>query len=283
MSYYLLRQGYEIEKTENSKSGTKIYTNAPNTSDPIDQLPEIGDSWDDGDNDDLLLRTIQESFISDKCDYKLYRLNYSTRVEDSLSAAGNESENDLPVSISLGAEMIAWTPPKQYESSFQWKDATGYVTALNDSKINTTIQRRICLITYTFTRRVTDLTSFKIANLRNINRINSSTFYGIPRGYLLYTGADMESQYSPVYGRFWIARMNMILKITSPERAFDGNGNMVADVDGWNYALRESDGQFSRPYFNISSSYLYQYSDFKGLITSGYGIYQPQVINQIGT
>ena len=279
--YYPLKFVNPTE-SENFIEGEKRYTDAPNSGTPITELPQIGDSWDNDEYEDLKLRVIREELLDARCEYKVWVLQYSTASEDDLQAGGNASEDNLPVSISFGAEMVSWTPPKQFQSNFLWKDASGSFTALNNTSINTNINRRIVLITYTFTRRVTDLPSFKVANLRNINRINSSTFYGIPRGYLLYTGADMDSQIG-VNGKYWIARLNMIQRFTSPERAFDSNGNLVADVDGWNYCLRESDGQFSRPYFTVSSGYLYQYSDFKNLITSGYGIYQPQTINNIGT
>lgn len=294
MSVYELVENSSIIETETGYTGTRTFTNADNSATPV-TLPKVGDTWKSTagyptDNniqssvyDILIVRTVTRTLLSPGCLHFKWSVDYSTKDEDNYG--GTTSENDLPVSIRMGAEMITWTPPAKYASNFKWRDATGYITSANNTNIQQNLQRLINITTYTFTRRVTELTSFKLANYRSIGRINSSTFYGLPRGLLLYQGADIDS-YKDNNGRqSWLAKLTFAQRITSPGRLIDSKtgGFAATEVDGWQYALRESDGAFSRPLFTLTNSYLFEYANFKNLITSGYGIFQPQVTEAIGT
>jgi len=269
---YELIEGNNFNENETGVTGVKVFTDIPNSSTPV-ELPLIGDQWDST-YDLLLVRSIDKTLICK--DKSKWVVNYSTRDEDDFG--GELSEENLPVQISMGVESVSWTPPSKYSSNFTWVDATGYEGTLNLSEVKQNINLLVGLTTYTFTRRVNDLISFKIANYKSIGRINATTFYGLPRGLLLYKGSEIDSYKDNNGRKSWLARLTFVQRITTPNRLFNIDGEMSdLEVDGWQYALREADGEFSRPYFTTASSYLYSYADFKGLITSGYGIRQPNV------
>lgn len=298
MSYYLLKRGYSGDKNESSQSKTVTITDAPNSSTPFDVFPEVGDYLTDlspqfnvEDNKFLILRSINESFLDDRCNYLVWTLSYATRDEDEINQEGEASEESLPVSITNGGEIVNWTPPKEYKSNFRWIDATGHVSQFNNTSITQNLTKFVSLRTYVFSRRVTDLQSFKTADDRCSHRLNANTFYGIPRGLLLYTGSDIESYVEPSGRKNWMTRMTFVRRITSPNWTFNEDGSYAGgEVDGWQYCLREEDGQFSAPQIQVKNQagivirqdFQFGYADFKGLITSGYGIRETDKYKSIG-
>lgn len=257
-----MMESWQITQEQYAITGTKVYIEDLGDSALAVDLPNIGDSWDDGDYVNLLLISKQTTYTGDyykdadnRCARKfLCTYSGSTYIQ----TADALSSDDLPMSLSTGAQITNFEP-NPADNIWKWdSDNEPVAQVIGMREVITNIQ---------FVRAIKDFSDFNTCVQQRIGQLNASEFKGYPIGTVLFEGVDLD-EYRNANGRKrWRATLKFTARrVTYNDAAPTGNN---PPNDGWCHIIRDSTGVWDVPYWMDGGvqAYSYLFADFNVLFT----------------
>lgn len=239
--------GYKLVLNEDGHSGTRRYVDASYLPDEDSQeLPDIGDSWDDN-YPNLRLTNIDITYLNndDNCP-RIYDCSYASKPDSSSIFA---DEEDFPTSISAGFEFIS---VKATTGKWKWNSDSAAVAD------TTMIYKNTSTFNIAMRRTIKDLKEFMTTQIAICGKLNSEVFYGFPIGQVMYMGCDAEETRTPyLNSRRWNITLNFAVRRVPYTGESDGKG--------FNWIWREDKNIFDAP--KNGTSGIYEYASFKKLLS----------------
>jgi len=267
VSVVKLTKGWSFEISVNGTVGTRTYVEAdalPGLT-PED-LPELGDAWGTTDTEEnCTLKRITIRYLDEKKCFRTYECSYDSTAYDPSQVNTNSSgtptttaEEDLPLSIENGGEVVAWEPPKNIDTHHWSSDG---------ASVKQPLFRLVSLTTIRMQRAVysASLADFLAISVATAGKVNEGTFAGLAAGTVLYTGCNANLFRNTNGKNYWkIDLMFSVRNVPDPQGSIDGFS------DGWNWQLRDDTGLFDAPYQvdSVGPTGLYEKADFGDLITA---------------
>jgi hypothetical protein len=265
-------ESWQINIEEYSVSGTRTYIEDLDGDDPLrEELPRIGSSWDTTDYSNLLLVGMVITYVADyyedddnRCARK-FVCNYSGSTN--LQQADALSQEDLPISMSVGAQITSFEP-KPADGVWKWlsdDEPVDQVIGHREAITNITAERVLASTTLNEYHR---MCSDKAGKLNSTGfKIGSEGTFTYGRGSVIFDGADF-TEYRNSHGA---KRYKVSLKFTLRRVTFDDSepADEFDSKDGWCYLIRDDTGEWDIPYTQVGASKLpiYKFTSFSELFT----------------
>uniref|UniRef100_A0A6H1ZXT0 Uncharacterized protein n=1 Tax=viral metagenome TaxID=1070528 RepID=A0A6H1ZXT0_9ZZZZ len=244
---YSLVEQWRFFVSASSVTGTRVYLDesaalpAPAT---LTMLPNIGDTWDD-DYTNVTLKTIDISYVdnNDNCPKK-YVCNYDS--VPSVQTAVPLSADDLPIYVDVSGEQISWVPPK---GTFEW--------ASDNSECSQVIFKQVSLATVRMYRVVKTFDVYMATVMALAGKVNATAWRGFYPRTVMFQGANMTQFLNRLGQKRWKAELIFCARSVTKE---------LGDwTDGWNFIVREENGNWDQPRQKVTTDRLYASVDFTPL------------------
>lgn len=172
-------KSYQLEISETGLSGTRVYLE---DEDGTDDLPELGDSWDD-EYWSLICRSKRQTLLGDAPHARMWTLQYSASADP--EAAGDEEIpiEDLPVTMEIGAEGLNLGK----QPNVKWKDAQGQPTTV---PVTQDMFKLVGQGNYRVSKVYKSWNDMLAKFLPKIGKINNATWRIFPRHSVLCVGVS---------------------------------------------------------------------------------------------
>lgn len=282
-------QSFVFEMYKDGQRGIRNYVDASVRPDATSEnLPAIGSGWDD-DYPDCRLRNIRVTYIddNDNCGRK-FECTYDTQDLDDAQDQTNEGGipvtndvNKLASTIDAGAEMVTWEP---YDKSADVEAVNPlwvptHFWGSDSEDVKQLVFKRVVTASFSVERIISDakMDDFLELSFSLQGKLNNSSFFGQPAGTCLYQGCQLQSylsQFGISNKKKWKGMLTFVYKSVT--------GTTGAGNDGWNFILREENGEWDKPVMNHppagSDGFLYEDGDFDELMTiSGPDVHLPNL------
>jgi len=228
-----------------------------------DELPMLGDKWDD-DNESLTLKNLDVLYLNDDptCIRK-FICTYDTRPTLQLSTV--ISGDDLPTTIDATIEQKLWEPNPS-DALWKWKD--------NDELCDQVLPKIVIHENFIQDRYigVGNFAEYNAAVVNKLGKLNATSFRrgpgnsgiedSFPIGTVMFTGAQFSEARNKIGARRWKVTLNFAIKLVT----FEIGGSPAVPKDGWCFQLRKADGKWALPQY-IDGTYTYSFEDFNPLFT----------------
>ena len=244
---YELVEGWNVTIGASGDSATRTFleTDADLPGSTKVPLPKIGDSFDD-DYENLTLKTISVSIFGGNANCgKKYTCNYDSTPFMQISAL--MSEDELPRSVEIGAEFIVWEP-RTWSSTWETDGAP----------LKQPIHRTVAHMIIKVSRIIHAFDEYTNIVAKAVQKINNDTFLSIPAGMLKFEGATYTEFKNRAGFDRWRVELTFDCRMVTR--------NFAPNMDGWNFQLREDNGEWDKPL-----PLLYTSTDFQELYSGNLG------------
>jgi hypothetical protein len=261
-----LTKSWTFSIDEAGQRGTRLYLEAsyhPSPGGTAVALPCIYDKWST-DFPLCLARNISVRHLGDNdlCGRE-FTVTYDSRASDFSQGQTNDAgqtvganEFDFPLSADVNAEVTAWEKPNGAAATWFWSDTGDPIEGQPIFKFSCGAEIKLLRVIY-----ANKLDDFFKLSLEYVGKVNDDVFLGIPEGLLLYRGANLTEFRDLNGAKRWRAELVFALRVVKGDLAVTAG----TQNDGWNYILRESDGEWEVP-VNGAGAPLYDNADFRDLL-----------------
>ena len=256
VSVYPLMDQWRFEVSESGVSGTRVFLeNKGQLSGAITtNLPDIGDSWSTA-YQYVTVKTILVTYPSTEDCGRMFTVNYNG--SPSIQSA-QISSNDLPVSIDVGGEFVAFEPYEYNDNgnkvNFSWH------WSADGKDVKEPIYRRQAIANIRFTKVVPNAEDFTKLSMDFVGYVNSGTFFGFGPERVMYEGCSLYQFKNKLGFNRWKAELHFSVRQVTQK----------VINDGWNFLLRpdkDAPIRWDKPLDQDGDS-LYDTQDFDYLLSS---------------